>query len=453
MSGPLIDHEKEKSAVPTDELRLNRETIEASQSTAHVGTVPPFLKWSVLAFGVLFAVALSSLFVVNRELPGFIERQLNAHVAGYQFTVGQATLSPTLSLEIRQLTVTQTEHPDPPVAEIPRWTLSIQWRQLLSGVLVSDYLVSRPTLHITLPQAKKELQDTVPIHQKGWRDALYSLYPIKINEFKIEDADITYVDQDPSKPLRFTHLNLVAGNIHNIRSPNDAYPSDLNLDGNIFGSGQIRMKGRANFLAEPHAGINVDLALQHVALEPLLPVTGRYNITIQGGQLSADGRLEYTPEGETTANLKTMTIEGVRVDYAHSSETRAKETQTGRAAVKTARQLQNKSGTLIRIDHGEITDSEFGFVNTAAKPPYRVFLSRGALHLDHISNHLIEGSGSITLTGAFMGTGDTVISGTFRPETKSPDFDLNLKIERTQLRAMNDLLRAYGNFDVTAGLF
>jgi hypothetical protein len=108
---------------------------------------------------------------------------------------------------------------------------------------------------------------------------------------------------------------------------------------------------------------------------------------------------------------------------------------------------------LIRIEHGQIKDSEFGFVNTAAKPPYRVFLTRGALHLDHISNHLIEGSGSITLTGAFMGTGDTVISGTFRPETKSPDFDLNIKIERTQLRAMNDLLRAYGNFDVTAGLF
>ncbi|HXC68114.1 MAG TPA: DUF748 domain-containing protein [Nitrospiraceae bacterium] len=453
MSGHLIDHEKEKPAVSTDQLSLTTETIEASRSTAHVGTVPAFLKWSVLACGVLFAVVLSSLFVVNRELPGFIERQLNTHVSGYRFTVGQASLSPSLSLEVRELTMMQTEHPDPPVAEIPRWVFSIQWRHLLSGVLVSDYLISRPTLHITLPQAKKELHDTVPIHQKGWREALYSFYPIKINEFKIEDADVTYVDQDPSKPLRFTHLNLVAGNIRNIRSPDDAYPSDLNLNGKIFGSGKILMKGHANFLAQPHAGINVDLALQHVELEPLLPVTGRYNITIQGGLLAADGRLEYTAEGETTANLTTMTIEGVRVDYVHSSETRAKETQTGQVAVKTARQLQNKSGTLIRIDHGEIKDSEFGFVNTAAKPPYRVFLSRGELHLDHISNHFIEGSGSITLTGAFMGTGDTVISGTFRPETRSPDFDLNIKIERTQLRAMNDLLRAYGNFDVTAGLF
>ncbi|MGH7182064.1 MAG: DUF748 domain-containing protein, partial [Nitrospiraceae bacterium] len=103
--------------------------------------------------------------------------------------------------------------------------------------------------------------------------------------------------------------------------------------------------------------------------------------------------------------------------------------------------------------HGTIENSEFGFVNTAAKPPYRVFLSNGALHLDNISNHLTEGSGFVMLTGAFMGTGNTVISGTFRPQTTSQDFDLRVKIERTQMRAMNELLRAYADFDVTAGLF
>jgi hypothetical protein len=50
--------------------------------------------------------------------------------------VGQAGLSPILSLEIRRLTMTQAEHSDPPVAEIPQWRLSIQWRQIfLRGAL------------------------------------------------------------------------------------------------------------------------------------------------------------------------------------------------------------------------------------------------------------------------------------------------------------------------------
>lgn len=410
-------------------------------------------KWVALTALVLLLLAVVGLMVVNRQLPALIEDQLNAHVEGYRFTVGQATLSPSLSLEIQQLTMIQTDHPDPPVALIPRCVLSIQWSQIFSGVLVSDYLVSRPIFHITLPQARQELQEEVPIQGKGWREAVYSFYPIKINEFKIEDADVTYVDQDASKPLHFTHLNLLAGNIRNIRSPNDAYPSDLTLDGNIFGSGRVGMQGHANFLAEPHAGIKADLALQHVALEPLLPVTARYNVHIRGGVLSAEGHLEYSAQGETQANLKRLTIENVRVDYVHTAQTTAKETQVGHAAVNTAKKLQNEPETLIRIDHGELTHSEFGFINEAAKPPYRVFVTNGALHLENISNHLSEGRALVRLTGAFMGTGDTVISGTFRPERTSPDFELAMKIERTKMRAMNDLLRAYGNFDVTAGLF
>ena len=92
-------------------------------------------------------------------------------------------------------------------------------------------------------------------------------------------------------------------------------------------------------------------------------------------------------------------------------------------------------------------------MNEAATPSYRVFLSNVELRLDNISNHFTEGTGIVKLKGEFMGTGGTLVSGTFRPEEKSPDFDLNVKIERTQLRAMNDLLRAYGNFDVTGGLF
>jgi hypothetical protein len=118
-------------------------------------------------------------------------------------------------------------------------------------------------------------------------------------------------------------------------------------------------------------GIDADLVLQHMALEPLLPVTRRYNVQVRGGVLSADGHLEYTAEGETEATLKTLTIEHVRVDYVHTSDTTVKETQVGHAVVKTAKQLQNMPETLIRIDHGNITNSEFGFTLARLRRAYR----------------------------------------------------------------------------------
>jgi hypothetical protein len=52
-----------------------------------------------------------------------------------------------------------------------------------------------------------------------------------------------------------------------------------------------------------------------------------------------------------------------------------------------------------------------------------------------------------------MGSGPTTATATFRPEKRGPDFDLYLKVEDTRLTAMNDVLRTYGNFDVSAGIF
>ena len=75
-----------------------------------------FFKWLALTALVLLLLAMGGLIVVNRQLPALIERQLNEQVEGYRFTVGQATFSPSLSLEIQQLTMIQTDHPDPPVA-------------------------------------------------------------------------------------------------------------------------------------------------------------------------------------------------------------------------------------------------------------------------------------------------------------------------------------------------
>jgi uncharacterized protein DUF748 len=411
------------------------------------------LKWVGLGFLVLLLIALIGLFFIDEPFRAFAERQLNANVQGYSFRIAKAHLYPNLSLDIENLVMTQTEHPDPPVAQIPKWHFSVQWRHLFSGVLVSDYLIERPTLHITLPQAKKEVKDEVPIHEKGWRDAVYSFYPFKINEFKVQDAEVTYIDQDPKKPLQLHHLNFRAGNIRNIRSKNNTYPSDIYIDAVVFESGKMRLDGNANFMAEPHFGFNADILLDHVVLDYFLPVTARYNVQLRKGLLSAEGHMEYAADDTKVANLKTLTIEGAHVDYVHAPQTQESEKQVAQVTAKAAKELHNKPDTLVKIEKATIKKSEFGFVNQVAKPPYRVFLTNGQMELKNISNQFTEGSGAIKITGKFMGSGDTLVSGTFRPEVKSPDFDLNVKIEKTQLRSLNDLLRAYGNFDVTSGLF
>src|SRR5262245_65024931 len=114
------------------------------------------LKWSTLVLAALLLTVVVGLFFVNRHLAEIIEDKLNSNVKGYRFEIGDARFFPNMTLEIRKFTVVQTDHPDPPVAEIPLWKLSIQWQHILSGVLASDYLIDHPTLHLTLPNVKKE---------------------------------------------------------------------------------------------------------------------------------------------------------------------------------------------------------------------------------------------------------------------------------------------------------
>src|SRR5262249_48106391 len=122
--------------------------------------------------------------------------------------------------------VTQDEHPDPPMLQLERLSASVHWRALLSGKLVGDVELIRPSVYLNLPQARKEINDPTPVKERGWQDALQAVYPLQINHFEIRDGEATYIDRGPFKPLRVRDLQLVATDIRNRRSDRP-YPSDV----------------------------------------------------------------------------------------------------------------------------------------------------------------------------------------------------------------------------------
>ena len=52
-----------------------------------------------------------------------------------------------------------------------------------------------------------------------------------------------------------------------------------------------------------------------------------------------------------------------------------------------------------------------------------------------------------------MGSGATNVAGTFLASGQGPEFNLNIRIENTDMTSLNPLLRAYGRFDVAQGRF
>lgn len=279
-----------------------------------------------------------------------------------------------------------------------------------------------------------------------------SIYPLKINVFRVEDATVTYVDHGPFRPLQLSHANFSAENIRNVKSRGHVYPSEIHLDSVVFDSGKIVLDGNADFLEEPHIGLRASLSLKQIPLDYFKPITTRYNLAVRGGALSSTANLEYAPKNKIV-NLQEVSIQDVAIEYVHKPETAAVEIERAEQIQQTAKQVSNNPDILLRLDRLNILKRTFSVRNEAANTPYRLFLSYAEIRLANLSNQRGEGKATGTVKGKFMGSGDTDIQLMFLPVRKQLDLDLKVRIDGTDLTAMNDLLRSYGGFDVGGGQF
>ena len=128
---------------------------------------------------------------------------MNRSLVGYQTRLGASRLRfLDGALFLYDLDVVQVAHPNPAVILIPKLRISIQWRELFSGRIVANCLIVDPTLSINLAQLKSERAKTTTLKQEGWQQALTSIYPFKINRFQIQNGTVTYIDADPTRPIK-----------------------------------------------------------------------------------------------------------------------------------------------------------------------------------------------------------------------------------------------------------
>jgi hypothetical protein len=409
--------------------------------------------WGGGILAVIFIAIFILAYLIDEPLRRRVESEMNARLKGYTVRIEKLDFHPIgLSLDLEKLWIYQTPQPDPPIAYIPNLHASVHWKALLSARLVGDFQIEDPKIHFDLRQFVQEAKDPTPMKEKGWQDALQAAYPLKIDRLAIRNGDLTYVDKGPFKPLHVTKLNFTTENIRNVQSDKGVYPSPVYLEGVVFDKGRAKFDGHADFLAKPHIALKGDLELDQIALDYFKPIAERYQLSIRAGSLSkARGSIEYAPHVQKIL-ISDLSFAGLDADYLHQ-ETRTSPTEKiTKEAGKVARKAANEPTLEVKVDRFT-GDGQIGFVNQAAKPPYKVFVNGTKLQLENLSNHFTDGPAQVRATGRFMGSGATQMRATLRPESKGPDLDLSLSIENTDMRKMNDLLRAYGNFDVVGGNF
>jgi uncharacterized protein involved in outer membrane biogenesis len=413
-----------------------------------------FWKW-ILGIVVLFALMIMvfSYLIPNDFMRRYAERQMNGRLTDYTVRVGQAYFHPIgLSLDLDDLVLLQNENPDPPMANIKRLHASVHWRALIKGRLVGNFLIDRPKLYLNLKSVRKEAESETTLEQKGWQDALEAVYPLKIDVFRIRNGALTYVDQGPYKPLQASEIFLHATNIRNIFSPKHVYPSPVKLEATLFEKGKLSLDGHANFLQKPRVGFKGEVDLKDIDLAYVTPIAERQNLSVREGVLSANGNMEIAPKN-TEVHMKAIEFKGLDADYNLRPETVAKKQEQVEMATTTAKEMSNAPTSKIRVDVLKITQGTLGYLNRKTDPNVRIYADHIEASFKDFSNQLAEGSSEFQMHGRFMGSGDTRVTGTFRPESKNPHLDLKIAIDNTDMKAMNGIFQAYGKFDIKKGEF
>jgi uncharacterized protein DUF748 len=407
--------------------------------------------------GAIILLILIGLFIASFFLDGFLrprlEARMNTSLKGYHVTLGRAHLQLLdLGLTLQQLVVQQDAHPHPPVADFPLIRFHLHWAALLSGHVLASVGIWNPQIHVNLPQLATEARSKTPLRERGWQDALESVYPFKINRLVIHAADIVYIDTKGSKPLHFANLNFTSDNIRNIKEPDNVYPSSFSGNMTIFGSGRLTVNGRANYLMKPYPGFVTNYVISSVPLGAVTPASQHVNILITGGTLSSSGTVEHSP-AVTNVKVRNATIDSVNLSYVHLAQTREAETQRIVKAGKGIEKQNNRPAVNIDVQEVDIKHSRLDFKNQDSDPPYVLFIADTNIKIENLSNHAKNGLSNLDLTGKFMGSGATRIYGTFLASGSGPEFATNIEIISTNLPALNPLLRAYGRIDVAQGYF
>lgn len=398
---------------------------------------------------IVYAVS----FLLDEPIRRRLEAQMNANLVGYAATIRAVRFHPFgFSITLKDTQIVQDKHPKPSVADFPRLDASVHWRALLSLRLVADFEFDSPKIHVDRTHVEVEAKDKTPVDERGWQAALESIYPLKINELVINDGEVTYVEDKKSKPLTLDRLDFRATNIRNIRSAGRTYPSDVQATGRIFEAGTFAFDGNADFMAEPYAGVKGEFQIDDAPLDPFKPVAERYNLSVSKGKLSLVSDIEMSPKVKT-ADVRQVTVRDLDAAYINRAANAREAEQLRKKTAEAAAEVSNDPGVLLVVRKFEAERGRVRFINELADPDYTLVLDQAKLVVNDLSNHEKRPPTTGQLTGRFMGSGATKASFTFRPETSGPNFDVAIQIDGTDMVAMNDLFRAYGNFDVAAGTF
>lgn len=176
-----------------------------------------------------------------------------------------------------------------PFLNFPKTDISVQWRALLDGRVVSEIIMTSPEIIYVLEDQDTESsdEDTKASEEKkskkeegasenkkdkeaaeeqkleteeaeketdvdDWTEALTDLVPLDINHFEVIDGKLAFVElqADPNIDLHLDKLHLTMDNLRNVKQKEKTLPSPIKATAVSIGQGKVSLDGKINLIKE-----------------------------------------------------------------------------------------------------------------------------------------------------------------------------------------------------------
>ncbi len=161
-----------------------------------------------------------------------------------------------------------------PFLNFPETDISIEWKSLFHGKIVSEIIMTNPEVIYVFEDQKTEGENP---NVEDWTKALTDIVPIDINHFEVHNGKIAFVElqADPNIDLNISKVELYADNLRNVKSESRTLPSPIHATGVTFGNGNMKLDGKINLIKEI-PDMDLSFALENSNATALNDLTRHY---------------------------------------------------------------------------------------------------------------------------------------------------------------------------------
>ncbi|WGF92611.1 DUF748 domain-containing protein [Aequorivita marisscotiae] len=161
-----------------------------------------------------------------------------------------------------------------PFLSFPKSDISIEWKSLFKGKIVSEIIMTSPEVIYVFEDQKAKSGDA---DVDDWTKALTDIVPIDINHLKVHDGKVAFVQlsADPNIDLRIDKLELTADNLRNVVERERILPSKIRATGVSIGNGKVSLEANMN-LIKKIPDMDVSFSLENADASALNDFTNYY---------------------------------------------------------------------------------------------------------------------------------------------------------------------------------